>query len=277
AFVVPWQGAALIGTTDTEWAGPAEPHPAAAASDVSYLLDHAGRFLTVRLGAADVLSAFAGLRPLLTASRAASTARLSRRHAIFDGPPGFITITGGKLTTYRRMAEDVMNHALGLPSGTPSPTRDLPLDGADGLMRAVPMLRARARSGGVNARTLRHLLRAYGTRAARVLDLIADTPALGALLAAGHPHLAAEVVLAVREESAVTVEDVLLRRMRLGHLLPDQGRGAAAAVASLMAAALGWSAADEAEQAAAYRQSAAALAPALPGRPAARQESPAPP
>lgn len=277
AFVVPWQGAALIGTTDTEWAGPAAPPPAAEASDVSYLLEHAGRFLTVRLGVADVLSAYAGLRPLLTVSGAASTARLSRRHAIFGGPPGFITITGGKLTTYRRMAEDAMNHVLGLPDGTPSPTRELPLDGADGLMRAIPVLRARARCCGVDARTLRHLLHAYGARAARVLDLIAEAPALGAPLAAGQPHLAAEVVLAVREESAVTVEDVLLRRVRLGHLLPDQGRGAAAAVASFMAAEMGWSPADEAEQAAAYRRSAAALAPALPGGPAARQESPAPP
>ena len=277
AFVVPWQGAALIGTTDTEWSGPAEPNPAAAPSDVSYLLDHAGRFLTVRLGAADVLSAYAGFRPLLAAPGAASTARLSRRHAIFGGPPGFITITGGKLTTYRRMAEDLMNRVLGLSSGTPSPTRDLPLDGADGLMRAVPVLRARARRSGVDARTLRHLLRAYGTRAARVLDLIADTPALGARLAAGQPHLAAEVVLAARDESAVTVEDVLFRRMRLAHLLPDQGRGAAAAVASLMAAELGWSAADAVEQVAAYRRSTAALAPAPPGGAAAGQESPAPP
>lgn len=281
AFVVPWQGAALIGTTDTEWPGPPEPRPAAAASDVSYLLDHAGRFLTTRPAETDVLSAYAGFRPLLTAGDAASTARLSRRHAIFAGPPGFVTITGGKLTTYRRMAEETMNRVLGLPAGAPSPTCNLPLDGAADLMRAIPPLRARARRDGVRGSTLRHLVRAYGTRAARALDLIEETPALAAPIAAGHPHVAAEVELAVREEMAVTVEDVLLRRTRLGHLLPEQGGAAAPVVASLMAAALGWSPEEAARQVDAYRREAAALAPpAAPDggtvrRP--RQETPAPP
>jgi glycerol-3-phosphate dehydrogenase len=272
AFVVPWQGAALVGTTDTEWTGPAA-HPAADPADVSYLLEHAARFLTVRLTAADVVSVYAGLRPLLAASAAGrGTARLSRRHEIYSGPPGLVTIAGGKLTTYRRMAEDTVNHILGHSAGTPSPTRDLALDGAEGFMRVIPSLRARARHDGVGDRTLRHLLRAYGTRAARVLDLIEERPALRAPIAAGHPHVAAEVVLAVREEMAVSVEDVLLRRMRLGHLVPDQGRAAAPAVAALMGEALGWPAGVEAAQIDAYRRAAAALA-----LPAAGQETPVPP
>lgn len=278
AFVVPWQGAALIGTTDTEWTGPPDA-PAADVGDASYLLDHAARFLTVRPTAADIVSAYAGLRPLATAVGGGSTARLSRRHEIVSGPDGLVTIIGGKLTTYRRMAEDTVNHILGRPARA-SPTRDLALDGADGFMRALPSLRARARYLGVADRTLRHLLRAYGTRAARVLDLIEARPALGAPMAAGYPHVAAETVLAATEEMAVSVEDVLLRRTRLGHLLPDQGRDAAPAVAALMGTVLGWPASVQAREVEIYRRAAAALAPpaahATPAR-AAGQETPAPP
>jgi glycerol-3-phosphate dehydrogenase len=279
AFVVPWQGAVLIGTTDTEWTGPAATHPAADPADVSYLLEHAARFLTVRLTAADVVSAYAGLRPLLAAPAGGGTARLSRRHEIYSGPAGLVTIAGGKLTTYRRMAEDTLNQLLGRPGGTPSPTRDLALDGAEGFMRGIPSLRARARRDGVSDGTLRHLLRAYGTRAARVLELIEERPALRSPLADGHPHIAAEVVFAAREEMAVSVEDVLLRRTRLGHLLPDQGRGAAPDVAALLGAALGWPAGAEAAQTDAYRRAAAALAPPRNGAAArtARQETQAPP
>jgi glycerol-3-phosphate dehydrogenase len=98
-----------------------------------------------------------------------------------------------------------------------------------------------------------------------VLDLIEDRPALGAPIAEGFPHVGAEVVLATREEFAASVDDVLLRRTRLGHLLPDQGRLAAAAVASLMAAELGWSAEIQAAQAEAYRRAAGRLAPPAAG------------
>src|SRR5262249_7511576 len=151
---------ALIGTTDTEWTGPPDP-PAATAAERSYLIDHAARFLTVRPADADVLSAFAGLRPLVTAGDGGATSRLPRGHAIYSGPYGLVTIVGGKLTTYRRMAEDTVNVVLGLPAGTPSPTRDLALDGAGGFAQAISALRTRARRDGVPDRTLRHWLRAY--------------------------------------------------------------------------------------------------------------------
>jgi glycerol-3-phosphate dehydrogenase len=259
AFVVPWQGAVLIGTTDTEWIGP--PDAAGAdASDVAYLLDHASRFLAAPPRRDDVVGAFAGLRPLVSAWDGRGTAGLSRHHEIVSGPPGFVTIVGGKLTTYRRMAEDTVNHVLGLRPGTPSPTRALPLDGAAGFARTLGAVRERARRAGVARRTLRHLLRAYGARTARVLDLIEERAALGAPIAEGFPHVRAEVVVAARDEFAACVDDVLLRRTRLGHLLPDQGRFASAAVASLMSAELGWSAEIEAAQVEAYRRAALLLA-----------------
>jgi glycerol-3-phosphate dehydrogenase len=260
AFIVPWQGAVLIGTTDTESTGAPEPDPAPGAGDVAYLLSHAARFITARLDRADVVSAYAGYRPLLTAGDPGrATARLSRRHAIVGGPPGLVSVTGGKLTTYRRMAEEAVNQALGRPAGRPSPTRALALDGADGFIAAIPSLRARARGAGMNQRTLRHLFRAYGACTARVLQLIEERPALGAPIVAGHPHVAAEVVLAARDEMAITVDDVLMRRTRLAYVLQDQGRGAAAAVAALLAAEAGWPAGAESQQAAYYRRAASAL------------------
>jgi glycerol-3-phosphate dehydrogenase len=254
AFVVPWQGAALIGTTDTEWTGSADPPPPDGA-DVSYLLNHAARFLAAPPRREDIVSAFAGLRPLVSGAGAAGkTSGLSRRHEIYSGPQGLVTIVGGKLTTYRRMAEDTINYVLRRPPGTASPTRDLPLDGAVGLARGIAPLRARARSLGLTRSMLRHLLRAYGVRTGRVLDLIEERPFLAAPIAKDDPPVLAEVVLAAREDMAVAVEDVLLRRTRLGHLLSDQGREAAPAVAELMAAELGWPPETEAAQVLAYRR-----------------------
>jgi glycerol-3-phosphate dehydrogenase len=275
AFVVPWQGAALLGTTDTDWDGAPEA-PAADPSDAAYLLRHAGRYLEVSLSAADVIGAYAGLRPLVDTvappaggrGRKTPTARLSRNHVIVPGPEGLVTVVGGKLTTYRRMGEEAVNRLLGRSASTPSPTRALTLDGAEGFMEAIPALRARARRAGVSPATLRHLLHAYGARAAAALDLIDADPALAAPLAEGQPHVAAEVVVAARDEMAVTVEDVLLRRTRLGHLLPDQGLGAAPGVAAVLGALLGWSAAERAEQVERYGRVAATLRPPEDGRPA---------
>ncbi len=239
AFVVPWQGALVVGTTDTEW-DRAENEPEIMGDDVAYLLDHASRFLTVPLSLRDVHSAFSGLRPLISTGTAAS-ARLSRRHEVVPSAPGFYSIIGGKLTTFRRMAEDVVNVATGRRVGTPSRTRTLCLAGADGLAEALPALLARARRLRVPRTTLRHLIRARGTAAAAVLDCVEERPAWGEPLCRGWPHIGAEVVVAVRDEMAVTLADVLLRRTRLALLLPGQGTEIAAQVAALMGDELEWS------------------------------------
>ncbi len=265
AFLVPWEGVALLGTTDTEWGGPVAS-PSVDPADVAYLLAHAARYLRVRLTRADVLGAYAGLRPLVSTGDGKPSARLSRRHAVFPQAPGFVTIVGGKLTTYRRMAEDVVNLVVGTAPGTASPTRALPLDGAEQWREALPALRARARGLGLSRRAVLHLLRRYGTRAAGILDLIATRPELAAPLAEGHPHVAAEVVVAAREEMAVTVADVLVRRTRLALLLPGHGLEIAPRVASLMGEELGWSREIQAAEAARYADVARSLA--LPEAPA---------
>jgi len=261
AFVVPWQGVVLVGTTDTEWDG-APDAPPIDVGDVAYLLDHASRYLRVPLRREDVLGVYAGLRPLVSTVGAggAASAHLSRRHEVVRGADGFVTIVGGKLTSYRQMAEDTMNHVLGQRHGTPSLTRDLRLDGAEGLAGAYGRLRARAKELGVSRRSLVHLLRSYGTGAEMILGLVADRPPLGGALAPRHPHIAAEIVVAVRDEMATTVADALLRRTRLGHLLPRHGIEVAPQVAALMADELGWSPDDQAEQVRAYSTEAASLA-----------------
>jgi glycerol-3-phosphate dehydrogenase len=239
AFIVPWQGVLLVGTTDTEWTR-TDNEPEITRDDVTYLLDHASRFLAAPLSPRDVVGAFAGLRPLISAGGAAS-ARLSRRHQVVPSAPGFYSVIGGKLTTFRRMAEDAMNLATGRRAGTPSRTRTLPLAGAEGLGEAIPALRARARRLRLPRATLRHLIRTRGTGASAVLDRVEERPALGEPLSRGWPHIGAEAVVAVREEMAVTLADVLVRRTRLALLLPDQGVEIAARVAALVGDELEWS------------------------------------
>jgi len=250
AFIVPWQGALLVGTTDTEWTR-TDNEPEITGDDVTYLLDHASRFLAAPLSPRDVVGAFAGLRPLISAGGAAS-ARLSRRHQVVPSAPGFYSVIGGKLTTFRRMAEDVMNLATGRRAGTPSRTRTLPLAGGEGLGEAIPALRARARRLRLPRATLLHLIRSRGTGASAVLDRVEERPALGEPLCRGWPHIGAEAVVAVREEMATTLADVLVRRTRLALLLPGQGMEIAARVAALMGDELAWSQDVRAAQVAEY-------------------------
>jgi glycerol-3-phosphate dehydrogenase len=265
AFIVPWQGVLVLGTTDTEY-DRAGNGPEITPDDVDYLLGHASRFLAVPIDRRDVIGAYAGLRPLISTGSGAS-AGLSRRHGVVHATAGFYSIIGGKLTTYRRMAEDVVNAATGRRRGTPSPTRTRCLFGAEGLGEALPALRARGRRLRLPPAALRHLIRTHGTQAAAVLSLVEERPALGSPLVQGAPHIGAEVLVAVREEMAVTLADVLLRRTRLAHLLPDQAVGIAPRVAALMADDLGWSASVGAAHAAEYAGTAARFRVAPAGTP----------
>jgi glycerol-3-phosphate dehydrogenase len=194
----------------------------------------------------DVVAVYAGLRPLVepqTGNGAKPTTKLSREHVVDTPVPGLASIAGGKFTTYRLMARDVVDAAVAdfdreVPG---SVTEQVPLLGADGLAAVQPAAGRLAEDYGVSRATVEHLLGRYGTLATEVLDLIRSDASLGRPLASGHPYLRAEVAYAVSREGALHVEDVLMRRTRLFIESADSGVSAAADVAAIMGRLLGWS------------------------------------
>ena len=251
-FLIPWGNRVLVGTTDTE--GGDVDDPTTMAEDVTYLLETCNRYLRVPLERRDILATYAGYRPLIksrTADKSAS-AKLSRSHAVLDGPSGMVSIVGGKLTTWRRMAEDTMDHVARRDGSPPSTvTRALPLDGSAGWPGVARVIADRALALPLDVRT--HLCAAYGANLRSILALAEGDARLGQRLVPDLPYLWAEVVYACRHEMALTLDDVLSRRTRL--VLEDrlQGQGVAREVAELMADELGWDEAEIARQVAAYQ------------------------
>jgi glycerol-3-phosphate dehydrogenase len=252
-FLVPW-GARPDGTFDHCYVGTTDSdhdagldHPQTDEADIDYVLRAVNHSLTTTVTRDDITGVWAGLRPLVRAAVDGRTADLSRRHRIIDEPGGLVTVVGGKLTTYRQMAEDTVEHVLRrIGHGGPSRTRRLPLVGADG-RRGVPPTSAEY-----------HLAHRYGGEAAEVRSLIALDTSLGDPLVPGLPYLRAEAVFAVRAEMATTLIDVVCRRTR-AHLRDRAATLAAApSVAALLAAELGWDAAETDRQVAAYRALCAA-------------------
>ena len=238
-FLIPHGEFWIIGTTDTPWELDLA-HPAASKRDIAYVLEQANRILERQLTPADVVGVFAGLRPLVTGN-AESTARLSREHSITQPVPGLITIAGGKLTTYRVMAEDTVDRACESASIVVPKTRtsQIPLVGAIGYSTMNRHRTELATTYGVSETEIKRLLRRYGSETPTILDLAASDPRLGEHLPSG-PYLGAEVHFAVTNEAALHLDDVLTRRTRLSIECEDRGTEAAGMVASIMAPLLGW-------------------------------------
>jgi glycerol-3-phosphate dehydrogenase len=248
-FFIPWGERWIVGTTDTDFSGD-RAEPVATEEDVDYILAAANRVLVRPLIRADVIAVYAGLRPLVEtvgevngSKGAKATTKVSREHVVDVPVPGLVSIAGGKFTTYRLMARDVVDAAVAdfgreVPS---SVTDQLPLLGADGLAAVQAGAGRLAEDYRVPCAVVEHLLSRYGTLASEVLDLIRADPGLARPLADGHPYLRAEVVYAVTHEDALHVEDVLMRRMRLFIESADSGTGVAAEVALIMGRLLGWS------------------------------------
>ncbi len=238
-FVLPWEGHALVGTTDET--AEIDEHPRPRAEEIAYLLRHVQKYFDLQVGEQDIKAVWSGLRPLVFAADAGNTARLARDHFIQASPSGLLTITGGKWTTYREMAEDTVNQAIkaySLALSGPCRTADLPLAGAAGFDPAGAA--SLADRYGLPPASAEHLHRAYGGRAPRVAELArADGYAR---LAAGHPYLEAEVLYAVRHEAALRAADVLARRLPLGLLDRAAALAALPRVIDLMAVELGWDA-----------------------------------
>ena len=255
-FILPWGELSYIGTTDTETHDPPEAAGATEA-DTLYLLRSANaRFPGAHLAAEDIVSSWAGLRPLVR-DDAGTASDNSREHVIVDGRSRLITVTGGKLTTYRSMAAEAVDHVIrGLPpkrrGGWPgeSGTAREPLPGSEA--RDLAAFRTRGLSVGLPAETVEHLLRHYGSESAGIMNLGMGNRALFERLDPGHPAIAAEVIHAARRELAQTVEDVLVRRVHLYYEVADRGVAAAPRVAELLGGELGWDAERAAREAARY-------------------------
>jgi glycerol-3-phosphate dehydrogenase len=241
-FFIPWGERWIVGTTDTDWSGERE-EPAVTEEDIDYILTAANRVLARPLTRSDVIAVYAGLRPLVAADASKPTTKLSREHVVEVPVPGLASIAGGKFTTYRLMARDVIDAAVaGLDREVPGSVTDrVPLLGADGLAAVQPAAGRLAEDYGVSRATVEHLLGRYGTLAEEVLRLVKAEPGLGLPLAEGQPYLRAEVAYAVTHENALHVEDVLIRRTRLFMEAGDSGADAAAEVSAIMGRLLGWS------------------------------------
>ena len=257
-FVVPWGQFTFVGTTDTDYTGPIDD-PQCNENDVEYLLRALNGSITETVTTDDILGTWAGLRPLVADPEASGrTADLSRRHKVRRSASGVVTITGGKLTTYREMAADtideVQSEVLDSDRITRfrrrSKTKHIKIHGANGYEELIESADTISALGGDQ---VRRLADRYGSDATTVLAIAESDPSMAELLVPGLPYLRAEAIFAVRYEMATTVDDILSRRTRARLETRDASADAAAAVAALLAPELGWDEAEQARQVADYR------------------------
>jgi len=245
-FAVPWDRYVLVGTTDQDYEGDYDS-VSATREDVIYLLDSVNRALpSASLSPQDVMTTYAGLRPLVL-ELGVKESEVSREHEIFVSPSGLFSIAGGKLTTYRSMAEelmdkvsDVLHHVYGVKavflSGSPF---DL-LDGAFDEKYRNEMLKDMA-AIGLDEGAAEHILYFYGARYGEVLSLLRSDTSLASKIKERHPYVWAEVRYAAERDCAVHLEDILSRRLHLLFEDPEQGLDVAERAAEIAGAVLGWS------------------------------------
>jgi len=238
-FIIPWNGQYLVGTTDIRYEG--DPGDVVASPDeIEYLLSETNRvFPSAKLTSSNIHYAYAGVRPLPKREKGPESA-ITRKHIIFKHRKqarGLISIIGGKLTTYRNLAEQAVNKAARLIDSESGPcrTRKKPLPGATELENVTADLKS---NSGLSTQCVERLLSIYGSRAAGIADL-ANTGSSVGFVDEPETALAAEVIHAIRGEFAKNLIDIVHRRMMVG-LLPDQGRAMAANIARIAAGELGW-------------------------------------
>ncbi len=259
-FAIPWGGRTYLGTTDTDYDG--DPGDVkASASDVDYLIDAANDYFPgSRLEADDVISTWAGLRPLMAPAggqeEEISASDVSREHQIIVDQSGLITIAGGKLTTYRRMSAEVVDKAVDmlrlsdkLPSDMQEPKTDRrPLPGARGwpegddesVFRDLRERTVEASAEHLDESTAGFLVYNYGVRAPELARLVADKPVLGEPICEGRPEIMAQIDWGVKMELAVTVTDMLMQRTQIYYRGSDQGLSVVRRVAEHMGELLDW-------------------------------------
>lgn len=244
-FILPWGELSYVGTTDTDCAELPD-RARATEEDVIYLLRSANSvFPRARLTTDDVISTWAGLRPLLKPEDPRDPSSVSREHLIIRERPGLVSVLGGKLTTYRQMAAEVVDAVVqdledkGVSVGERSNGTDREhLPGGD--LGNAPALKQELRSAGISEKCVEHLFRSYGSEAPEVLRLAAESPERQEPLHPDHPALAAEARYAARHEMAQTVKDFLTRRTHLFYEVSNQGTDQAERVAEILAEELHW-------------------------------------
>jgi glycerol-3-phosphate dehydrogenase len=255
AFAVPWRGRLILGTTDDPYVGDPDA-PATTAAETAYLLEHFNRYVTRAVHPQDVIGAYAGLRPLVRRGTS-RTAALSRSHEVVDHGNGLVSIIGGKLTTYRQMAEDTLDLIVRRDGRRAAcRTRALILDGGEQPEESARALAAAGGDLGLPVGAVDHLYHTYGSRGRDVLDVVRGD-GLASALTDALPTLDAEVVYACREEQLTSLADFMFLRSRLAILDRDHGRAALSGVAALMVAELGWSGSERTRQVTAYEEALA--------------------
>ena len=254
-FLIPWGDKWIVGTTDTPYEGD-RAEPFASREDVQYILDQANRVLEPKLNAEEIIGVYAGLRPLVANKKSATTTKLSREHTVDRPAAGFVSIAGGKYTTYRVMGKDVIDRAvIELRRLTQdSVTEKLPLVGADGYFALEQQKERISKESGLEVETVTHLLNRYGSLISELLELIDDQPNLAKKLDSSLPYIKAEIVYAASHEGARSVDDVISRRTRLAFEAPEQGVHLTEEVANLIAPILGWSAKDKKQSVSEYEE-----------------------
>jgi glycerol-3-phosphate dehydrogenase len=263
-FLIPWGDKWIVGTTDTPYDGDrAQPH--ATSEDIQYILDQANKVLDPLLKREDIIGVYAGLRPLVANAKDSVTTKLSREHTTDRSAPGFVSIAGGKYTTYRVMGKDAIDLAVVdlRRIVSESCTEKLPLVGADGYYGLVQQSAQIAQEFGLDEKTVVHLLNRYGSMISEVLELIASDKKLAKPLSPTLPYLKAEIVYAASHEGAMSVDDVISRRTRLAFEAPHAGIDLADEIATLIAPVLGWGAKEKKASVAQYREQVEAEVQAL--------------
>ncbi|HVL06693.1 MAG TPA: glycerol-3-phosphate dehydrogenase/oxidase [Acidimicrobiales bacterium] len=256
-FAIPWHEGDLtyIGTTDTDYPGHLD-HMVVDAGDIDILLSHINPNMQAPLASTDVVGTWAGVRPLLKGAKTDKTADLSRHHKITRWPSDVVSITGGKLTTYRRMAQDTVDTVLEvLDRKARCRTKAVALHGAAG--------HDKVDDGGLGAGVRDRLVNRYGADARLIIDRVVADRSLGEPLVAGLPYLRAEALYAAEHEMVVTLDDLLSRRTRARLLARDASAEAAESAAALVAGAMGWSPEEQRRQVERYQASVAVERAAL--------------
>jgi glycerol-3-phosphate dehydrogenase len=256
-FVLPWGDYSYIGTTDTDTAeGPDDVRTST--DDVHYLLRSANAaFPNAHLGERDVVASWAGLRPLVRPDQTVGASQVPREHVIVQGPGGMLTIAGGKLTTFRVMAAEMVDRVVailhqldGRPRARRPPTDREPLPGGE--VRDLAPLESAGLELGLFRETVEHIADTYGTECSAVFNLVRERRELAAQLVPGYPAIEAEVVHVARRELAQRVEDVLVRRIHPYYETGDHGLAGARRTAELLGEELGWDGRRIGEEAARY-------------------------